>query len=538
MAEAVAVKKAYPGSTVLSEEPVVAVIEAVVSPEERAHIIELAAGKIKRAKVSLDTEYTVTEGRTGGNCWLRYDADPVVRRVGERIARRVGVPLAHAEAMQVIHYGPEQQYKAHYDAYDLSTVKGQRCCKYGGQRLVTGLVYLNEVEEGGATAFPKLDLRVEARPGRMVLFHNTGEDINKAHPDSLHAGTPVIRGEKWAFNIWFHARPMTEMQRFDALATESGSPSPAAQDDPEPISLVVNRASRLWQQALQAVRPDFADLDSPVCMTYWDSYGNSRPKPGAIDESRRVIRLIDREHGNSLANKRNLARLIRDCGLDHLAPSSYESVAEAVQDNPDGTLWFVKPAHGTAGKGMYCVSHCELPDLELPQNHILQKAVENLVLDRGRKFTSRVYLLLWNGEMRLFHTGFTVTHGTKYQPGSTDYAVQIDHRGYEREDSPVSIAPGHDSPIFRDHFPAQRELVRALRPVLSACLESTDQNRYLLLGIDMLLCDDGSVQLVEINSIPNFIHTSKVNREVNVPFFESVIRVMIGLPDERLELID
>ena len=214
MAETVELKKAYPGSTVLSKEPMVAVMEAVVTPEERAYIIELAANKIERARVSLDTEYTFTEGRTGGNCWLRYEVDPVVRRIGERIAQRVGIPLANAESMQVIHYGPEQQYKAHYDAYDLSTAKGQRCCRRGGQRLVTGLVYLNEVEEGGATAFPKLDIRVEAKPGRMVLFHNTGEDTSKAHPESLHAGTPVIRGEKWAFNIWFRARPVTEVQRF------------------------------------------------------------------------------------------------------------------------------------------------------------------------------------------------------------------------------------------------------------------------------------------------------------------------------------
>src|SRR5690606_31092572 len=80
---------------------------------------------------------------------------------------------------------------------------GQRCMARGGQRLITCLLYLNDVERGGATGFPSLDLTIKARKGRLLLFHNCYPGTNQRHPDSLHGGLPVEKGEKWACNFWF-----------------------------------------------------------------------------------------------------------------------------------------------------------------------------------------------------------------------------------------------------------------------------------------------------------------------------------------------
>ena len=73
-----------------------------------------------------------SEGRTGSNHWLKYDEDDVVQSIGKRIADIVGLPLAHAESMQIIHYGPEQEYRPHFDAFNLSLPRGQRAAKWGG----------------------------------------------------------------------------------------------------------------------------------------------------------------------------------------------------------------------------------------------------------------------------------------------------------------------------------------------------------------------------------------------------------------------
>jgi len=207
--QAASTKPAYVNSAVMAIDPMVAVMKKVVTDNEIDYLIKTAKEKVQRSKVSADTESITTDHRTGSNCWLYYEKDPIAKKIGERIAKIVGIPLSHAEAIQIVHYAPGQEYRPHHDAYNLDTPRGQRCCAKGGQRLVTALVYLNEVEEGGGTSFPKLNITINPTPGRLLLFHNTGEDVTKAHPDSLHAGTPVIKGEKWAFTIWFHQYPMS-----------------------------------------------------------------------------------------------------------------------------------------------------------------------------------------------------------------------------------------------------------------------------------------------------------------------------------------
>ncbi|MGB0681075.1 MAG: prolyl hydroxylase family protein [Magnetovibrionaceae bacterium] len=212
---------AYAGATPVASNPVVAYKDDVLSVAECAQIVQLALGQLKRARVSLDRESVVSDGRSGSNCWLRYEDHAIVKEIGERVADIVQIPLSHAESLQVVHYAEAQEYRSHYDAYDLRTERGQRCCAKGGQRLVTGLIYLNTVKQGGGTAFPKLGVEVEPKMGRLVVFQNTGKSILTAHPDSLHAGQPVIEGEKWACNIWFRAEPRTTLIDFAKLLKAS-----------------------------------------------------------------------------------------------------------------------------------------------------------------------------------------------------------------------------------------------------------------------------------------------------------------------------
>lgn len=214
MSDVLELQPAYTNSFTVSVDPLVAYIDDVVSPEECEAIIQAASPTIERSKVSNEAEGEFSKGRTGSNTWVKHDHNDITETVCERIANIVGIPLEHAESMQVIHYGVTQEYRSHYDAYDLSTLKGQRCCKNGGQRMLTALVYLNDIEEGGGTGFPKCDALVNAKKGRLVIFHNCENGTTDVHKKSLHAGTPVKKGEKWAFNLWFRNRPTSEIQKF------------------------------------------------------------------------------------------------------------------------------------------------------------------------------------------------------------------------------------------------------------------------------------------------------------------------------------
>ncbi len=193
--------------TMLHEDPMVAYIDDFVTEEECAHIIEVASGRMKRASVAGDKAGVFSDGRTNTVAWLPHDQTPELKTVAERVARLMGVPLFHAENFQVIHYGTGAQYKAHFDAFDASMERGKRNMARGGQRITTTLCYLNTVEGGGGTGFPKLSLEVQAVKGRLVAFNNCEGATLQRTPLSLHAGLPVESGEKWAFNLWFRSAP-------------------------------------------------------------------------------------------------------------------------------------------------------------------------------------------------------------------------------------------------------------------------------------------------------------------------------------------
>ncbi|MCA9657755.1 MAG: 2OG-Fe(II) oxygenase [Myxococcales bacterium] len=202
-----ALKPPPPTADVLHEKPLIFSVDDLLDEEVCEHIISLAAPKRRRAEVSGAQSGRKSAGRTNDVVWVPHDATPTTARISAALADLVGLPLHHAESLQVIAYEVGQEYRSHFDAYDLSTPRGQRCCARGGQRLATLLAYLCDVEAGGATAFPKLDLKVAPKRGRVLVFHNCHKDTDTRHPDSLHAGCPVERGTKWAFNLWFHAGP-------------------------------------------------------------------------------------------------------------------------------------------------------------------------------------------------------------------------------------------------------------------------------------------------------------------------------------------
>ncbi|HRI09770.1 MAG TPA: 2OG-Fe(II) oxygenase [Nannocystaceae bacterium] len=199
-----------PGAEVLHQDPLVWTLDALLSRAECEHIVRLAEPGLRRAEVSGDRAGQHSQGRTNAVVWLPHAVDTKTAAICHRIAALVGLPLDHAESMQVIRYDEGQEYRAHFDAYDLTTPRGQRCCARGGQRLVTALAYLTDVETGGGTAFPTLSLTVTPRRGRLLVFHDCHPGTNTRHPDTLHAGLPVVAGRKWAFNLWFHERPFRD----------------------------------------------------------------------------------------------------------------------------------------------------------------------------------------------------------------------------------------------------------------------------------------------------------------------------------------
>ena len=70
-------------------------------------------------------------------------------------------------------------------------------------------MYLSDVEEGGATHFPFLNVTVQPKRGRVVLWSNVlHNQPNVMELRMIHQSLPVKMGVKFASNLWIHQREM------------------------------------------------------------------------------------------------------------------------------------------------------------------------------------------------------------------------------------------------------------------------------------------------------------------------------------------
>lgn len=144
------------------------------------------------------------EFRTSDSCDLDRWSEEVMP-VDEGIAALLGIPKENGETMQGQRYAPGQQFRAHCDYFHEGEAYWPAMVEHGGQRTWTAMAYLNDVEEGGATWFPRAGIRVAPRKGMLLIWNNMGPD-GKPNYDTLHEGMRVIEGTKYVITKWFRER--------------------------------------------------------------------------------------------------------------------------------------------------------------------------------------------------------------------------------------------------------------------------------------------------------------------------------------------
>lgn len=192
---------------ILSENPLIYTVENFLTYGECEHFIEISKEKMKRSTVvshDVNVESELCDDRTGSNTFISHEHTPTTLKIAKRVADTVGISPEHAEDFQVVHYEVEQFYNYHYDTFDSETES--KYMEDGGQRVLTALVYLNDVVEGGETGFRELKINSSAKGGKLLVFETVVSGTTDQHPNAIHAGLPVIKGEKYAFNLWFREK--------------------------------------------------------------------------------------------------------------------------------------------------------------------------------------------------------------------------------------------------------------------------------------------------------------------------------------------
>ncbi|XP_006822380.1 transmembrane prolyl 4-hydroxylase-like [Saccoglossus kowalevskii] len=202
--------------------------------------------------------------------WLQQSStnDSVLNILREKVINLTGLPknvIENSEQLQVVYYELGGHYHAHYDSEDVIKHENATCGQmafnfsdndemtYRLCRFMTILYYLNDVEEGGETAFPIADnetfttetlraagnklydlsnhckdsnIVVKPEKGKAVMWYNHIIDeetgwMGDMDNFTLHGGCDVHTGRKWIANNWINvADTPQEQAAFDKYIVE------------------------------------------------------------------------------------------------------------------------------------------------------------------------------------------------------------------------------------------------------------------------------------------------------------------------------
>ncbi|NXY52512.1 P4HA3 hydroxylase, partial [Callaeas wilsoni] len=184
-------------------QPYVALYHDFITDAEAETIKGLAGPWLQRSVVASGEKQQKAEYRISKSAWLKDTADPVVRALDQRIAAITGLDLRppYAEYLQVVNYGLGGHYEPHFD--HATSKKSPLYRMKSGNRIATIMIYLSAVEAGGSTAFIYANFSVPVIKNAALFWWNLRRNGN-GDGDTLHAGCPVLAGDKWVANKWIH----------------------------------------------------------------------------------------------------------------------------------------------------------------------------------------------------------------------------------------------------------------------------------------------------------------------------------------------
>ena len=130
---------------------------------------------------------------------------PAAAHLADMISRLLGLPLENAEQMQAQRYEVGQEFKPHCDWFQPGSESYRKFCSESGQRTWTAMAYMNDVEGGGETTFPRLGVSQKPEQGTLLMWNNQTSE-GKVNPWTIHHAMPVTEGRKYVITLWFREK--------------------------------------------------------------------------------------------------------------------------------------------------------------------------------------------------------------------------------------------------------------------------------------------------------------------------------------------
>ncbi|KAH8384215.1 hypothetical protein KR200_002711, partial [Drosophila serrata] len=183
----------------LSLDPHVILLHDVVSEAERNHLRSISKNNLlPSSTVDMDTGFKeINKYRTSKSVSYNASTTNVTQRLTVLLEDATGLDMRHSDPFEVNNYGVGGFFETHLDSLldNKDRYNGTR------DRMATTLFYLSEVQQGGGTTFPYLNLTVFPQPGSVLFWYNQDTRGNEDTYTS-HAGCPVIVGSKWVMSKW------------------------------------------------------------------------------------------------------------------------------------------------------------------------------------------------------------------------------------------------------------------------------------------------------------------------------------------------
>lgn len=127
--------------------PDMALFANFMTPSECDKLIEYAKQKLAPSTIvdpSTGTAQTIDDRTSIGAYFLRGE-NKFIQKLERRISELMNHPLEYGEGVQVLNYGINKEYKAHFDYFIPQETGSLVHLANGGQRVATLVMYLNDV---------------------------------------------------------------------------------------------------------------------------------------------------------------------------------------------------------------------------------------------------------------------------------------------------------------------------------------------------------------------------------------------------------
>lgn len=183
--------------------PWVITFDSFLSDEECEKLIELGydGGYEGSENGTFDGKELTLGSSESAWCDESCQKDPMVKSLMSRIQSITQVPEENSELLLISKFEQGQFYQVQHDFITQQTYRNS------GPRVLTFIFFLNDVEEGGKTRFPSLDVTIAPKKGRAILWPNSlSDDCYKQEKMTSHEALPVTKGKKFTATARLHLK--------------------------------------------------------------------------------------------------------------------------------------------------------------------------------------------------------------------------------------------------------------------------------------------------------------------------------------------